>query len=160
MDDLTRGDLKTLARVLPAGLAIALVVAFFLLAPGPVGARAHGAAVDRWAEHEPTAYSFDTSYCSGMCAECTTHVTVRDGEVVGTTRSRGCGPSRDAGPTIDDMLDLADQMRPRLFGAHVTITYDGYWGFPASITETCGEGYSDCGSGWSVRNFEVVEDLS
>ena len=51
---------------------------------------------------------------------------------------------------------VAEDHQPWPLGDSTTIEYDPVWGFPRSITYTCGEDTADCGSGWSVRDFEVI----
>jgi hypothetical protein len=160
MDEMSRGDLKAVGWTVAVIAVIALVAAVFLFSPGRAAARAHGAGLERWAEREPTAYAFDYSSCSGMCAGCTMHVTVRDGEVVDTDRGRGCGRSDAAGPSIEDLFRSAEDARPSLFGGdQVVISYDPAWGFPSSVVVTCGDHSADCGSSWSVSHFtELTAD--
>jgi len=116
------------------------------------------AAQARWERQEPSAYAFVYGHCSGMCASCPVHVTVRGGTVTeATVREPGCGtPALEFVPTIEDVFTVAEDHQPWPFSDSTTIDYDPVWGFPRSITHTCGEDTADCGSGWSVRDFEVI----
>ena len=112
----------------------------------------------RWEEREPTAYSFTYGYCGGMCASCPERITVRDGRVVdAVAQEPDCGdPDPAHALTIEDLFEIAEDHQPRPFG-RTSVSYDDRWGFPSAISFTCGEGVTDCGGGWSVRDFTVVE---
>ena len=115
----------------------------------------------RWEQLEPRAYSFVYGHCNGMCAFCPVEVTVEDGSVTAASSAvhdPGCSdPVPDEAPTIDDLFTVAEDQQPWPFGATTTtIAYDPEWAFPTSIDVECGEGTSDCGSGWSVSGFRVL----
>ena len=154
---MSRGDLKAVGWIVVVVCVATVVGAYFLLAPGPAAARAHGEALDRWTAREPSSYSFTYSYCSGMCVSCPVRVTVRDGEVVeavSTEPESRCGPRHlDSAFTIEDFFALAEEHRPGMFGDVVSISYDPVWGFPSYIDITCRDRSSDCGSGWDVGDF-------
>ncbi|HXH77667.1 DUF6174 domain-containing protein [Nocardioides sp.] len=107
-----------------------------------------------WEDKEPDAYSFDYEYCSGMCASCRVHVTVRNEKVTEAVAKGQC-PRRaaDGAPTIDDVFDMeaSDRLSQDFY-----VRYDPEWGFPASVSSTCWGDTDDCGRGYTVTNFQVI----
>ncbi len=151
-----------------AGVALAIVVAvlataWVLVLDDVVAAgRAHDRAMSRWAAAEPASYSFVYSECLGMCMECPQVITVSDGRVTDAVvrGGSGCGqPNPANAPTIEDVLAIADERLPGVLPDRITTTvaYDPDWGFPASIDIDCPDGYLDCGGGWSVSEFRVID---
>ena len=158
MDD---GDPSNL-KVLGAGiLALSLVGVGMLwyFSEGRVAERAHDDAVARWEAHEPSAYAFTYSACSGMCAECTLRVPVRNGEAVDVVRNRnGCAGfgAGAAHPTVEDVFAMEKAARRYESTDSFEIVYNATFGYPESIEINCPYGWSDCGSGYWITDFEVV----
>ena len=159
MSAASRRDLRVLSAVLAGLLVLGLVAWFVWLSPGAQSRRELTEARDLWESQEPASYSFDYFHCGGMCAFCPVHVTVADGAVVDAVRSgEGCteGPVDDA-PTIEDVFATADAHRPSLLDRSSSVSYDDVWGFPESISFTCPPDTTDCGGGWTVSHFEVID---
>ena len=140
-------------------LALVLVAAglgpVWYFSDAQVAARAHGEAIERWEAMEPTAYRFEFSYCSGMCAPCPRTITVTKGEVTGVeVRGRDCPHDKDGAPTIEDVLALADRMRSD--GGTGGIEYNHYWGYPESADFLCSPAAADCGEGFTVTSFHAL----
>lgn len=137
--------------------AAALALApLWYFSDGQTANRAHDAAVELWESKEPASYSFTWQYCSGMCAPCEVRVTVANGEVT-TARGRppGCVGGHDRGPTIEDVFRMEERHRSEELTDSFDIDYDRVYGFPAMVDIRCPEGWSDCGTGYSVTDFEV-----
>jgi hypothetical protein len=118
--------------------------------------RAHEHALALWESKEPTAYSFEYSRCGGMCAGCLLQVTVQNGKVIDAVGVEGQCGSRQA-PTIEGIFAMEKADRAASTTDSFTIRYDPTWGFPVSVDIRCPRGWSDCGSGYHVRDFH---DLS
>ncbi|MFC0221052.1 DUF6174 domain-containing protein [Nocardioides zeicaulis] len=143
---------------LGAALALA-VVAWTTFSPGLEARRAHHHAHALWEAREPAAYSFDYHECHGMCGDCRVRVTVRDGDVVEVaTRPRSCGAyTTDTAPTIEGMFAIAaDHHSTAGIDDVVDVSYDSLLGYPQHVSAICGFEASDCGSGWSISDFESV----
>jgi hypothetical protein len=112
-----------------------------------------------WEQREPAAYSFVYGYCGGMCANCPVAITVRDGAAIEVTvdNPECSAPDPAHAPTVEDLFVIAADHQPWPFDDSTTISYDGQWGFPTTISFTCEEGVSDCGGGWSVTDFQVID---
>nr|WP_300049545.1 DUF6174 domain-containing protein [uncultured Nocardioides sp.] len=168
MNATDRADLKLLARGVVSGLSAAIAIILVIavraaLSPSADAKRAYDEAHALWEAHEPSAYSFDYHDCGGMCGECRVHVTVRNDAVVKvTTRPRSCGDYTTAtAPTIDGMFAIAAQHHETMgIDDVVDVTYDSLLGYPHAISVICGFEASDCGSGWSVSNFEPRDHRS
>ena len=121
--------------------------------------RAHDRASARWESKEPAAYSFDYDYCSGMCMGCLLRVTVRNGEVTEAVASKGECSTFDtqAAPTIEDIFAMEESDRAAPSTDSFEIEYDPNWGYPASVEIRCPYGTPDCGTGYHVTDFEVLE---
>ena len=151
-------------RSTPTPRVVAVVLVLVLCVAGLAAwwfssdTHARHVAEDLWESREPASYAFDYSHCGGMCAQCTLRITVTDGRVSGVVRrDTTCSDYQvHAAPTIEEVFDQvgADQMG--MFTDSSTVTYDPVWGFPSAASMTCGPGSSDCGSGYSVRDFEVL----
>ena len=117
----------------------------------------HDHALALWKSKEPKAYSFEFSYCSGMCEACTVRVTVQGGQVVNAvgTDPAGCSIRPDEVPTIEGVFKIEKDSRSSESTDSFTIRYDPTWGFPASGEFQCPEGWMDCGSGFRVTHFRV-----
>jgi hypothetical protein len=114
------------------------------------------AARARWESREPTAYSFDYTSCGGMCAYCLVHVTVDRGRVTSARGREGqCPPVIDAAPTVEDVFAMEERDRAAETTASYVIRYDPTWGFPASVTIRCPDGWMDCGTGYRVAHFRA-----
>jgi hypothetical protein len=139
--------------------AVALAaVAWFVWHPA-AGDREHDRALARWESRAPAAYSFDWSYCGGMCALCRVRVTVEDGHVTGAVGVEGqCSYELDRAPTIDDVFAMEKADRSAANTDSFEIRYDPTWGFPATVTIRCPPGWMDCGTGYSVTNFQARTD--
>ena len=161
---------RTRTRVgVGSAVAVALLAAGWFSTVDDVvaAARSHDRGLSRWEAAEPTSYSFVYAECLGMCMDCPQHITVRDGAVtdavvrdVAREGSGGCGqPNPRLAPTIEDVFVIADEQRSGLLPEKITttITYDEDWGFPTSIDIDCPDGYMDCGGGWAVADFEVID---
>ena len=120
--------------------------------------RAHDDAMALWNSKEPTAYSFEYGYCSGMCMSCRARVTVENGKVTDTAAvdPAPCSISGlpDA-PTIEEVFALEESGRSDGMTDSFEIVYDPTWGFPASVSIRCPEGTGDCGTGFGVSDFRV-----
>jgi hypothetical protein len=140
--------------VLAVGALVLGAVWFF--SDGRAAGLAHDAAQGLWESKEPTAYSFEFAYCSGLCARCDLRITVRDGEVsdVASTTPDCAGTPQDA-PTIDDVLAMESEDRRAETTDSFEIIYDPVWGFPASVDIRCPYGWADCGTGYTVTDFRV-----
>ncbi|WP_090967708.1 DUF6174 domain-containing protein [Nocardioides exalbidus] len=152
--------LRNIVAVLVLVTLVAGAVVWWSSSPGVTSRRELDQARARWAEREPTKYSFVISSCSGMCIACPWRITVLDGEPVAVERAggdRGCGapPTVEQASTIDTLLDTADQERARLFG-HTWVAYDAHWGIPVRFEDTCTD--ADCGSGTSIYDFRVLAE--
>ena len=141
---------------LAVAFGVAVLGVLWFLSDARAARVAHDEALDRWDEREPAAYTFVYGHCSGMCASCPVRITVRDGAVTEAVVSgKGCAQvDEQAAPTIEHVFAVAERHRPGLFGDSSSITYDPHWGFPSHISVTCGPDTADCGSAWSVSDFE------
>ena len=141
-----------------AVLGLLLLGGLWFFSDTRAAGKAHDDALSLWESQEPTAYSFDYGYCSGMCAGCLVHVTVRSGEVtdaVGTDPA-GCAlPSSQDPPTIEEVFAMEKSGRSAATTDSFKIDYDPTWGFPASVSLDCAEGASDCGTGYVVTHFRA-----
>ena len=140
-------------------LILGLLAAHWLGFPFGHGDRDDRAAQRLWESKEPAAYSFDYAHCSGMCRLCPLHVSVRHGEVTdAVSRVPDCEYAEERAPTIEGVfaLESADRHGPHTESCE--IAYDRVWGFPASVDIRCPDGWSDCGSGYSVTHFRVEPD--
>ena len=119
--------------------------------------RAHDDARALWESKEPTAYSFDYSYCSGMCFGCRLRVTVKNGEVIAAVGRDGSGPPFDCpgAPTIEDIFAMEKDDRSAGTTDSFEIDYDPSWGFPAYVDIRCPDGWFDCGTTYEVTNFRA-----
>ena len=119
--------------------------------------RAHDEALALWESREPTAYSFDFSYCNGFCAGCRLEITVENGSVTDAEGWEGECPVVDGKPpTIEGIFALEKYDRSRDMADSFEIRYDPYWGFPALVEIRCPEGLTDCGIGYEVTDFEAL----
>jgi hypothetical protein len=137
-------------------LAIAALGALWLTSEGRADARAHDDARARWESRQPETYSFEYSYCSGMCAACTSRITVRRGQVTDVvSREEGCTLDLRSAPTIETIFRQEEHVRTAPMTHSFTVRYDPVWGFPASVSTECPPDTSDCGTGLSVSNFRT-----
>jgi hypothetical protein len=135
-------------------LCLALLGALWVTSDSWAAQRAHRAAWAKWQSKEPPAYSFDYAYCGGMCANCLLHVSVEHGKVVdAVTREGQCSTSEDNAPTVDDVFAMEKGDRSSGRTASFEIRYDPTWGFPASVSIRCPDGWMDCGKGYSITHF-------
>ena len=111
-----------------------------------------------WDSQEPASYAFDYAHCGGMCAQCTLRITVAAGRVTDVVRRHSTCSDYEVGiaPTIDEVFDLVGGDRAGLFTGSSSARFDPDWGFPSSASMTCGPGTADCGSSYSVSDFEVL----
>ncbi len=159
MDTGNRADLTVLGVVTLALCVLGIGVLWIFFSEGGVARRAHREAVSQWERREPAAYSFDFTSCNGMCASCPLHISVADGDVTGVESlggNRCSAPEPDAAPTIEDVFALEEGWRTARTTVSFEIRYDEAWGFPATGSFFCPDGYSDCGSGFGVSNFTVL----
>ena len=143
-------------KVVLSSVGLALVLGTLLVVV-LTGRAAHNDGLARWEAREPAAYAFTYQTCGGMCASCPIRITVR-ARVVDTAvvQSDQCG--REAPRlTIEDVFAI-ESRESGWFGRSATVAHDPVWGFPTSISTTCPEGTSDCGSSWAVSDFEVLEE--
>ena len=119
--------------------------------------RAHDDAWALWASKEPTAYSFDYSYCGGMCSRCWLRVSVTNGGVTDAVGRGGtCSmPDARSAPTTECIFAMVAADRSAEITDSAEVTYDPTWGFPASVSIRCPDGWADCGSRYEVTNFRV-----
>jgi hypothetical protein len=148
-------------RTVAGSIGAAVVLALALVLGGlwfSSAGKAHDDALSLWESKEPAAYSFDFSYCGGMCDYCPTRVTVERGEVVAVEPAEpgGCaGYDRHDAPTIEDVFAMEEEGREDEMTDSFEIRYDPTWGFPASVSLSCPEGTADCGTGFGVTNFRA-----
>lgn len=98
-----------------------------------------------------------------MCADCPIHVGVTDGEVTAVENRGGkecTATGTEGAPTLEAVFAEEEQLRSSGTFESFTVSYDPVWGFPASGSFRCPDGYSDCGSGFSVSSFEVLSGQS
>jgi hypothetical protein len=152
-----RAHLHALAVVAAVLCAIGLGVLWHT-SDGQVAARAHDAALATWQSKEPAAYSFTYRHCGGMCGDCPIRVTVRDGTVADATRGPDICSGDPEGVTVEELFEIESRARSGWFdNSSAKASYDPEWGFPTFIRTTCDPGWSDCGSSWSVSDFEVLD---
>ncbi len=154
----SRPSVLTVAAIVAVALGVAVLGALWLRSPGQVAHRAQDDASALWESKEPAAYSFDYSYCSGMCAGCRLEVTVRNGEVAGVVERDGQCSAVDLqnAPTIEDIFAMEERDRSDSTTDSFEIHHDPDWGFPSSVSIRCPEGTMDCGIGYQVTGFEVL----
>jgi hypothetical protein len=118
---------------------------------------AHDKALALWHSKEPPSYSFDYSYCSGMCMGCHLRITVEHGAVRWAHIRLGQCLTRalQHAPTIDDLFTWEERMRSAPGAGKATVLYDPTWGFPASVDVGCDPAAADCGVGFDVTNFDL-----
>jgi hypothetical protein len=58
-----------------------------------------------------------------------------------------------AAPTIEDVFAMGQRDRSDARTSSVVIRYDPTWGFPASVSIRCPDGWMDCGTSYSVTGF-------
>jgi hypothetical protein len=144
------------AVIVAVALVIALLGALWVARNSRTPQTADDAASALWASKEPPAYSFDYSHCGGMCALCWVHVTVHHGKVTDAFgRGDNCSTSARGAPTIEDVFAMERRDRSSETTASFEIRYDSTWGFPASVRIQCPVGWADCGSSYSIANFQA-----
>ena len=137
-------------------LVIAVLGALWLSSEGRAAARAHDDARALWSSKEPTTYSFDYGYCSGMCVDCTFRITVEHGKVTDVVpRQPGCELGRRSAPTVETVFDLEKDDRSAAMTDSFKIRYDRTWGFPRSVSIRCPPDTSDCGKGYGISDFRA-----
>lgn len=149
---MSRPSTKTVAVISAIAVGTAVLGTMWFFSDSHQAARAHDDALARWEARQPAAYSFDYSYCSGMCDSCPLHVTVKNHQVTSALPRRDRCSSPDA-PTIEVIFAMEKSDRASESTDSFEIRYDPYWGFPAMVEMRCPEGTSDCGVGYQVTNF-------
>jgi hypothetical protein len=142
-----------------SALGIALLGELWFFSDGQTANRAHDDAVSLWESTEPAAYSFEFTYCGGMCMRCPTLITVEAGEVTEAASVDGECSDYDvrSAPTIEDVFAMEEHHRAAPTTDSFDIRYDPTWGFPAAVDIRCPYGWSDCGSGYEVTAFRVLD---